>query len=68
MGKPKFDLPTSNFPYKISKRLNILSVPRKFFIETGEGMPAFTPGGIRKSALNSQISDRVNDVAWPYLR
>ncbi|XP_045455382.1 uncharacterized protein LOC123665078 [Melitaea cinxia] len=68
MGKPKFDLPTPTFPYKIPKRLNILSVPRKYIIDTGEGMPALTTRGIRKSALNSQISDRVNDASWPYLR
>ncbi|KAM3960670.1 testicular haploid expressed gene [Aphomia sociella] len=68
MGKPKFDLPTNIFPYKISKRLNILSVPRKYIIDISEGMPALTPRGIRKSAINSLISDRVNDVAWPYLR
>lgn len=68
MGKPKFDTPTTTFPYKIPKRLNILSVPRKYIIDTGEGMPAYTPRGIRKSALNSQLSDRVNDAAWPYLR
>ncbi|CAG9794779.1 unnamed protein product [Diatraea saccharalis] len=68
MGKPKFDPPTNTFPYKISRRLNILSVPRKYIIDTGEGMPALTPRGIRKSALNSQLSDRVHDAAWPYLR
>ncbi|XP_063834553.1 uncharacterized protein LOC135083744 [Ostrinia nubilalis] len=68
MGKPKFDLPTSTFPYKISRRLNILSVPRKYIIDTGEGMPALTPRGIRKSAINAQLSDRVNDAAWPYIR
>ncbi|XP_026498849.1 uncharacterized protein LOC113402752 [Vanessa tameamea] len=68
MGKPKYDPPTSTYPYKISKRLNILSIPRKYIIDTGEGMPALTPRGIRKSAINSHISDRVNDAAWPYLR
>ncbi|XP_013185060.2 uncharacterized protein LOC106130705 [Amyelois transitella] len=68
MGKPKFDLPTPNFRYKISKRLNILSVPRQYILDTGEGMPALTPRGIRKSALNGQITDRVNDAAWPYIR
>ncbi|CAH2096981.1 unnamed protein product [Euphydryas editha] len=68
MGKPKYDLPTPTFPYKIPKRLNILSVPRKYIIDTGEGMPSLTPRGIRKSALKSHISDRVNDASWPYLR
>lgn len=68
MVKPKYDPPTNTFPYKISRRLNILSIPRKYIIDTGEGMPALNPRGIRKSALNSQISDRVNDAAWPYLR
>lgn len=68
MGKPKFDVPTTTFPYKIPKRLNILSVPRKYIIDTDEGMPLLTPRGIRKSALNSQLSDRVNDAAWPYIR
>ncbi|CAG9569265.1 unnamed protein product [Danaus chrysippus] len=68
MVKPKYDPPTNTFPYKISRRLNILSIPRKYIIDTGEGMPAINPRGIRKSALNGQISDRVNDAAWPYLR
>ncbi|XP_045506765.1 uncharacterized protein LOC123702948 [Colias croceus] len=68
MVKPKYDLPTPTFPYKIPKRLNILSVPRKYIIDTGEGMPALTPRGIRKSAIGAQITDRVTDVAWPYLR
>ncbi|XP_034837459.1 uncharacterized protein Theg [Maniola hyperantus] len=68
MGKPKYDHPTRTFPYKIPKRLNILSVPHKYIIDTGEGMPALTPQGIRKSALRSILSDRVNDAAWPYIR
>ncbi|KAG6461079.1 uncharacterized protein LOC115450686 isoform X1 [Manduca sexta] len=68
MGKPKYDPPTPNYPYKISKRLNMLSVPKKRILDTGEGMPAYTPRGIRKSALYSHISDRVNDAAYPYLR
>ncbi|KAI8423101.1 hypothetical protein MSG28_014184 [Choristoneura fumiferana] len=68
MGKPKYDPPTPTFPYKISKRLNMLSVPRPCIVDTGEGMPAFTPRGIRVSALRSQLSDRVNDAAWPYIR
>lgn len=68
MVKPKYDFPTNTFPYKIPKRLNILSVPRKCVIDTGEGMPAFTPRGTRKSALNAVLNDRVHDAAWPYLR
>ncbi|XP_045780460.1 uncharacterized protein LOC123877656 [Maniola jurtina] len=68
MGKPKYDHPTPTFPYKIAKRLNILSVPHKYIIDTEEGMPALTPQGIRKSALKSILSDRVNDAAWPYVR
>lgn len=68
MGKPKYDAPTTTFPYKIPKRLNILSVPRTYIIDTGEGMPAINPRGIRKSALGAQITDRVTDAAWPYLR
>ncbi|XP_023940886.1 uncharacterized protein LOC112047850 [Bicyclus anynana] len=68
MGKPKYDIPTATFPYKISKRLNILSVPRRYIIDTGEGMPAINPRGIRQSALRGVISDRVNDAAWPYVR
>ncbi|KAJ0170815.1 hypothetical protein K1T71_013587 [Dendrolimus kikuchii] len=68
MGKPKHDPPTNTFPYKISKRLNILSVPRKYIIDTGEGMPAYTPRGIRKSAIKAIISDRVNDSALPSIR
>ncbi|KPJ03176.1 PREDICTED: uncharacterized protein LOC106116370 [Papilio xuthus] len=68
MLKPKYDPPTPTFPYKIRRRYNMLSVPRKYFTDTGEGMPAYTPRGIRKSALNAHISDRVHDAAWPYLR
>ncbi|KAL0811398.1 hypothetical protein ABMA28_009803 [Loxostege sticticalis] len=68
MGKPKFDPPTSTFPYKIPRRLNILSVPRKYILDSDEGMPALTPRGIRRSALKSQLSDRVNDASWPYIR
>lgn len=68
MGKPKYDPPTPTFPYKISKRLNMLSVPRPCIVDTGEGMPALTPRGIRVSALRSHLSDRVNDAAWPYIR
>lgn len=68
MGKPKYEFPTSTFPYKISKRLNVLSVPRKYIIDTGEGMPALSPQGVRTSALRAHITDRVNDAAWPYVR
>lgn len=65
---PKFDLPTQTFRYKISRRLNLLSVPKKHIIQTDEGMPAYTCFGVRQSALRSQLSDRVHDAAWPYLR
>ncbi|XP_053619606.1 uncharacterized protein LOC128680459 [Plodia interpunctella] len=68
MGKPKLDPPTTSFRYKISNRLNILSVPRKYILDTGEGMPAWSPRGVRKSALRATITDRVNDAAWPYIR
>ncbi|XP_075986499.1 testicular haploid expressed gene [Anticarsia gemmatalis] len=68
MGKPKYDPPTATFPYKISKRLNLLSVPHAYIIDTGEGMPALTPRGIRVSAIHGQATDRITDAAWPYLR
>lgn len=68
MGKPKFEPPTPSFPYKIPRRYNMLSVPKKSYLDTGEGMPTLTPRGIRQSALNAHISDRVNDAAWPYIR
>ncbi|KOB66203.1 Uncharacterized protein OBRU01_21565 [Operophtera brumata] len=68
MGKTQFDPPTDTFPYKIKKRLNIMSVPRKQYIDKGEGMPAYTPRGIRQSAVRAHCSDRVNDAGWPYVR
>lgn len=68
MGKVRYDLPTNTFPYKISRRLNAMSVPRPVFVDTGEGMPAYTPRGIRLSALRGRLTDRINDAAWPYLR
>ncbi|XP_026729888.1 uncharacterized protein LOC113495389 [Trichoplusia ni] len=68
MAKLKYDLPTNTFPYKITRRLNALSVPRRYCYETMEGMPAYTPTGIRKSALAGTTSDRVNDIAWPWIR
>ncbi|XP_022827718.1 uncharacterized protein LOC111357319 [Spodoptera litura] len=61
------DHPTASFPYTIPKRLNALSRPRKGFIEASDG-PGYTQSGIRKSALNGQPSDRINDIAWPWLR
>uniref|UniRef100_A0A2A4K2M0 Uncharacterized protein n=1 Tax=Heliothis virescens TaxID=7102 RepID=A0A2A4K2M0_HELVI len=64
----RYEYPTNTFPYKISKRLNALSVPRKDFVDTLDDMPAYTETGIRKSALNGQSSDRVHDIAWPWLR
>ncbi|CAH0597717.1 unnamed protein product [Chrysodeixis includens] len=68
MAKLKYDLPTNTFPYKIPRRLNALSVPRRYTYETMEGMPAYTGAGIRKSALSGTTSDRVQDIAWPWLR
>ncbi|VVC97685.1 unnamed protein product [Leptidea sinapis] len=68
MGKPKYDPPTGTFPYKINRRLNSLSIPRRYIIDTGEGMPALTPYGVRKSAIRAPPNDRVNDAAWPYTR
>ncbi|KAF9800259.1 hypothetical protein SFRURICE_012992 [Spodoptera frugiperda] len=68
MGKQtRVDPPTATFPYPITKRLNILSQPRKGFVDTSDG-PGYTQSGIRKSALNGHPSDRVNDIAWPWLR
>ncbi|XP_047036109.1 uncharacterized protein LOC124641896 [Helicoverpa zea] len=64
----RYEYPTNSFPYKISKRLNALSVPRKDFVDTQDEMPAYTPTGTRKSALNGQTTDRVNDIAWPWTR
>lgn len=68
MGKPKYDPPTSTFPYKISKRLNMLSEPMPYYDEDEENMPALTPRGVRVSALRGHASDRINDAAWPYIR
>ncbi|XP_061723622.1 uncharacterized protein LOC133529827 [Cydia pomonella] len=68
MGKPKCDPPTPTFPYKISKRLNVMSIPRPWFTVSDDGMPAYTPRGIRASALRGRGSERVNEAAWPYLR
>ncbi|XP_068625587.1 uncharacterized protein Theg [Battus philenor] len=68
MVKPKYDPPTPGYPYKIRRRFNMLSVPKKNYMITDEGMPAYTPRGIRMSAINAHASDRVNDAAWPYLR
>ncbi|XP_035441898.1 uncharacterized protein LOC118270422 [Spodoptera frugiperda] len=68
MGKQtRVDPPTATFPYTITKRLNLLSQPRKGFVDTSDG-PGYTQSGIRKSALNGHPSDRVNDIAWPWLR
>ncbi|KAJ8709711.1 hypothetical protein PYW08_009715 [Mythimna loreyi] len=64
----KYDHPTSTYPYKIPKRLNLLSVPRKTFAESMEGMPAYSEMGIRKSALRAIPKDRVNDIAWPWVK
>lgn len=68
MAKLRYDPPTYTFPYKITRRLNSLSVPRRYIFETMEGMPAYTEMGIRKSALSSQTSDRINDIAYPWLK
>lgn len=46
----------------------MLSVPHTYIIDTGEGMPAYTPRGIRVSAVHASPNDRVNDAAWPYTR
>lgn len=46
----------------------MLSVPHTYILETDEGMPAYTPRGIRMSAIRAPPNDRVNDVAWPYTR
>ncbi|KAH9643168.1 hypothetical protein HF086_010620 [Spodoptera exigua] len=63
----RVELPTASFPYKIPKRLNALSIPRRDFVESMDG-PGYTQSGIRKSALNGQPSDRINDIAWPWIR
>ncbi|KOB67893.1 Uncharacterized protein OBRU01_19137 [Operophtera brumata] len=31
-------------------------------------MPAYTPRGIRQSAVRAHCSERVNDAGWPYVR
>lgn len=67
MGKAKYDYPTTKFPFKISHRLNMLCVPKKTLMEY-EGMPAYSSMGVRQSALRSQLSYRVNEVAYPQLR
>ncbi|XP_063389522.1 uncharacterized protein LOC134675236 [Cydia fagiglandana] len=68
MGKPKHDPPTPTFPYKISKRLNLMSIPRPWFTVSDEGKPAYTPSGIRASALRGRGTERVYEAAWPYVR
>ncbi|XP_063629813.1 uncharacterized protein LOC134801212 [Cydia splendana] len=68
MGKPKHDPPTPTFPYKISKRLNLMSVPRPWFTVSDEGMPAYTPFGVRASALRGRGTERTYEVSWPYVR
>ncbi|KAJ8715620.1 hypothetical protein PYW07_010102 [Mythimna separata] len=64
----KYDHPTSTYPYKIARRLNLLSVPRRTFYQSMEGMPSYTERGIRKSALRATPNDRVNDIAWPWVK
>ncbi|CAG5013858.1 unnamed protein product [Parnassius apollo] len=46
----------------------MLSVPKRYVVDTGEGLPTVSPTGVRISALKGQISDRVNDASWPYTR
>ncbi|KAJ2937139.1 hypothetical protein O0L34_g19501 [Tuta absoluta] len=68
MGKQKYELPCMSFPYKITRRLNIMSSPRKSVADHGQGMPLLTLTGVRKSALRGRVSDRVNEAAYPYIR
>ncbi|KAI5645658.1 hypothetical protein NE865_02325 [Phthorimaea operculella] len=68
MRKQKYELPSMSFPYKITRRLNLMSFPRKSFAASNDGMPTFTDSGVRKSALKGRVSDRVNEAALPYIR
>lgn len=53
--------------YKFPRRILMLSLPRRVVLEQGE-MPAFTPYGVRKSAVRASCPDRITDAAWPYTR
>ncbi|XP_048486570.1 uncharacterized protein LOC105395639 [Plutella xylostella] len=60
----KYIKPTPEFPYKITKRLNIISEPKEAY-EDDEYRPEVTPYGVRKSALNGSSVERVKDLQWP---
>ncbi|GBP40174.1 hypothetical protein EVAR_20318_1 [Eumeta japonica] len=63
MGKVKYDPPNPpQYPYKISKRLNILSVPRRIIYE----LPLPLPKPVNISS--EPCPDRIVDVAYPYNR
>lgn len=66
--KPKYLQPTEEFRYVIPHRLDLLAEPRIFYEDKGEGMPRFTRGGVRKSALDGAATDRINEVSYPYVR
>ncbi|XP_026729887.1 uncharacterized protein LOC113495388 [Trichoplusia ni] len=69
MSPVKYEPPTATFPYKIPKRLNLLSAPRKYFVELGEGMPEVSKlSGTRKSAISGRLCHKNSDIAWPFLR
>lgn len=62
------DEPKPVFPHKISKRLLLLAIPRRAIVDTGEGDPAITDYGVRRSAVRATCPDRVADAAWPFTR
>ncbi|XP_035442475.1 uncharacterized protein LOC118270802 [Spodoptera frugiperda] len=65
----KYEVPTSTFPYKISRRIQCLSLPRRYYMDSYEGsMPQYTKSGTRQSALTGRIVDKSNDMAWPSIR
>ncbi|XP_041985345.1 uncharacterized protein LOC121737725 [Aricia agestis] len=66
MVKVAYDPPTERFPYRIRRRFNVLSEPKR--VEDTESLPDVTEAGVRRSALRYQGSDRVNDVALPKIR
>ncbi|CAH1641496.1 unnamed protein product [Spodoptera littoralis] len=65
----KYEMPHSSFPYKIPRRIQCLSVPRRYYMECYEGsMPQYTKTGTRQSALTGRLADKSADIAWPSIR
>ncbi|PZC70899.1 uncharacterized protein LOC110383052 [Helicoverpa armigera] len=54
--------------YRLPKRLQMLSQPRKYFVCDDEDLPKYTKRGTRLSAIRGHLIDKNSDIAWPYLR